>query len=413
MDALNKEMKEMSGDGGGVDTMQRKVKSTGMAFGALGTMIGGAAVLGGITSFGKAAYEAATNYEDLSIQLGVILGDAKQVPAVMAEWKKFSDVTPFEPEQVQKAGKQLLAFGIELDDVIPKMTMLGDISAGSGKDFNELVSIYGKALSKGKVQGEILDMLADATINIIPALAEAMGVADTEVAKLGSEGKISIEIFDKALASMTASGSTYGGMMDKLSQSTAGIMSTMKGAFQGLMKEVGTAFMPMIKELALAAIPAIENAIKNLQPYLAKLPQWFEEAKATALSIFEPLMRIYDALSRILAPIMEAGEGLGIFGNVMTSIMPRFDTIAWALDKLAVALEVVADAGAWVADTWNWAFGLAEDEVEGLSRNSKVYIKEMTSFAQKEFGASAQQVQVAFENSSPAKTHLVGTPRHS
>jgi hypothetical protein len=151
--------------------------------------------------------------------------------------------------------------------------------------------------------------------------------------------------------------------------------------------------MPMIKELALAAIPAIENAIKNLQPYLAKLPQWFEEAKATAMSIFEPLMRIYDALSRILAPIMEAGEGLGIFGNVMTAIMPRFDTIAWALDKLAVALEVVADAGAWVADTWNWAFGLAEDEVEGLSRNSKVYIKEMTAFAQKEFGASAQQVQ--------------------
>jgi tape measure domain-containing protein len=384
---------ESKGAGNNVQQLGGKVGGTASMFASMGAMLGGAAVVGGITALGKAAFQSASQYESLSISLGVLLGDASKVPSVLAEWKKFSDVTPFEPEQVNKAGKALLAFGFEAESLVPLMTKIGDVAAGTGKDFNELAVIYGKAKVAGRLMSEDINQLTEAGIPIMDELAAVLGTTADQVKEMASKGAITFPLFEQAFGRLVGSGGKFGGMMDKLSQSTDGILSTLKGEFDGLLREIGTAFLPVIKELALAAIPAIKNALVSLKPYLAELPAFFERAKATAMSIFEPLMRIYDALSRILAPIMEAGEGLGIFGNVMTAIMPRFDTIAWALDKLAVALEVVADAGAWVADTWNWAFGLAEDEVEGLSRNSKVYIKEMTSFAQKEFGASAQQVQ--------------------
>lgn len=431
-DLMEKELMQASR---GMSDLDKSTKQTGASFGAMAKgmsanvlAIGGSMAVAGIGLLGREAFNAAKDYETLSVQMGVLLGSASKVPAVLAEWKKFSDATPMEPEQINKGGKQLLAFGVAVDDVIPKMRVLGDISSGSGKDFNELIAIFGKAKAAGKVQGEILQQLVEGGINILPEFAKIMGVTQGEVAKLGSEGKLSFEIFDQALRNMTASGSLYGGMMDKLSQSTEGLLSTLKGEFQGILREIGTAFLPVIKELATIAVPALQSALAYLRPYLDQLPVVLGEVMEQGKALFEVLGRILKPLFSIkdsLEPITKGMDGLSIATGDQSKM---WDRLLWALDLVADALEWIDGAittvtDAWarfsenypnvvkginaittaigymtnplsaVKDLWNAVFGGAEEAVGGLAETSKRMIAIASQTLQKEFSATADQVK--------------------
>ena len=57
-------------------------------------------------------------------------GSARIADAFIREMTNFAKNTPFEIGQIETASKQLLAFGIDIQDVLPDMKMLGDIASG-------------------------------------------------------------------------------------------------------------------------------------------------------------------------------------------------------------------------------------------------------------------------------------------
>ncbi len=177
MAAINNMTNAVNGLTGQVDKLGKEGEQAGAqvgragismadAFKMAGVSMGLDAIVSGVMQLGKAAINSAVEYEQLSVSLGVLLGDASKVPAVLGEWKKFSDATPFEPEQVNKAGKALLAFGFESEALVPLMTKIGDVAAGTGKDFNELAVIYGKARVAGTLMSEDINQLTEAGIEV-------------------------------------------------------------------------------------------------------------------------------------------------------------------------------------------------------------------------------------------------------
>lgn len=203
----------------------------------------GAGVAGLLTATGsliKSAAKAGMEYEKLFTSFEVFLGSASKATQVLAQLTQFSVVTPFEPEQVNQAGKALLAFGFSAEQLIPTLSMVGDVAAATGKDFNELAVIYGKARTAGTLYAEDINQLTEAGVPIIQELSKVMKVNEGQIKKLGSEGKIHFAELEKAFASMTSEGGRFFGMMDKQSKTTAGLLSTLSGNVDLIMKAFGT-----------------------------------------------------------------------------------------------------------------------------------------------------------------------------
>lgn len=427
----------------GKESSETTAQTSKMSFGfkdALsfaGVSMGLEAAVQGVIGLGKAAIGSSIEYEQLSISLGVLLGDASKVPGVLDEWKKFSDATPFEPEQVNKAGKALLAFGFETEQLVPLMTKIGDVASGTGKDFNELATIYGKARVAGTLMSEDINQLTEAGIPIMEELAAVLGTSTDKVKKMASEGKITFPLFEQAFGRLTGEGGKFGGMMDKLSQSTGGILSTLKGEFDGFLRTIGDAFLPIIRDLALGAMPLLKAALVVITPVLKAISAIFAGIKSFITPLIPPLEAIWNAFQKIgqaIAPLVEklmpslssdfsiietaAGalalvlEGIGIVINAMAdAVIWAIDTwdrfianspgIAKAIEYITLPLRLLISPLQTVGKLWDDIFGDGGDSVGGLAQKSQSYISELAKVAGKEFGATSQQV-IAFSKTLKA-----------
>lgn len=208
----------------------------------------------GIGQLGAKSIQLAKDYEQTTVAFETFLGSAEKAQVVLGDLEKFSLSTPFEPEQVNEAGKALLAFGVESDKLVPSLQKIGDISAGTGKDFNELAVIFGKAKTQGTLFAEDINQLTEAGVPIIQEFAKQFGVAESEVKKLGSEGKITFDNLEQAFADMTGEGGRFNDLMIRQSSTLGGLASTMNGFINSFLRQIGQFFLPALKELARIAI---------------------------------------------------------------------------------------------------------------------------------------------------------------
>ncbi|MFM9060484.1 MAG: tape measure protein, partial [Bacteroidota bacterium] len=274
-----------------IDGTSKAVQDTTKSVGGLGSILkGAAAAFGGfaigdqIIQFGKGAIEAAGNFQGLQISFETFLGSAEKAQTVLAELQEFSALTPFTGEQVQQAGKALLAFGVASEDLKKTLTEIGDISAGTGKNFNELAVIYGKARTAGVLYAEDINQLVEAGIPVIEEFAKQLGTSPAAVKKLASEGQISFKNLQQAFADLTSEGGRFGGLTEKLSQSLPGRISTLKDNFEQLQRSVGEGLLPVFEGLVDIASNVIEF-FKNIGTF-AKENQTSFRVIAAAVALF-------------------------------------------------------------------------------------------------------------------------------
>lgn len=293
-DVLRGKLTEL-GDSSGVSA--GKMNTLGSSLTSLSTGVGFAMLL-------KNAAQASIKYEQLHISMTVMLGSAAKATETLEKFSKFATATPFTDDQVNQAGKALVAFGVSTDEVIEKMTRIGDISAGVGKDFNELALIYGKAKVAGTLYAEDINQLLEAGIPIMGEFAKQLGTTEGQVKKMASEGKLTFEMFDKAMVSMTESGSKFGGMMDKQSQSIGGKLSTIESNLSNLLKSTGDSMM-------IALTPAV-NVIMTITDALSK---GAKEAGPFA----KTLITVGSGAAGLTVTILALGSGLSALGVTAVS----------------------------------------------------------------------------------------------
>lgn len=280
---LNKSLKSnQSFLSGSVKSLSSLAAVGGAAFTALA--VGAGAVV-------ASGAKMAIGYEQTQVAFETFLGSAEAATATLEKLEKFSTKTPFTPDQVNEAGKALLAFGITTDELIPSLKAVGDISAGTGKDFNELAVIYGKARTAGTLFAEDINQLTEAGIPIIDQFAKQLGVLPAEVKKLSSEGKIGFKDLEQAFADMTGEGGQFFDLMDKQSQTVGGRISTLQGNFGKLQRELGEKFLPVISEV-----------VDNLNTFVQALDldAVFEFFKPVQDELVPALETMFDAISEVV-----------------------------------------------------------------------------------------------------------------
>lgn len=289
---------------GKLNELGNSSESTAGKMTGLGSSLASLATGVGFTMLLKNAAQASIKYEQLHISMSVMLGSAAKATETLEKFSKFATATPFTDDQVNQAGKALVAFGVSTDEVVEKMTRIGDISAGVGKDFNELALIYGKAKVAGTLYAEDINQLLEAGIPIMGEFAKQLGTTEGQVKKMASEGKLTFEMFDKAMVSMTESGSKFGGMMDKQSQSIGGKLSTIESNISSLLKTTGDSMMG-------ALTPAVD--------IIGKITDALSKGAKEMGPFGKTLLTVGTSIAGLTVAILALGSGLSALGVTAVS----------------------------------------------------------------------------------------------
>lgn len=233
---------------GSVSALGRELKKAGGMFRKLGAVgsksfnLSKRAALGIVAVFGAMAASAIrvqAKFETMATSFKVMLRSGNLAADMMERLTEFSVKTPFTPDEIFKAAKTLLGFGVAADDIIGTIQTLGDVSAGSGKDLAELARIYGKVLSLNKIQGEEFQQFASAAIPVIGELKKMLGKTSAEILKMGEKGQITANDMQQAFLRMTGSGGLFENAMAEQSKTLNGLLSTLSGNWDEFQKSLG------------------------------------------------------------------------------------------------------------------------------------------------------------------------------
>jgi len=222
-----------------VEQQTRQTRETISGLGAAVQAVAAVGIGSRLLGAGREMVSLAAQYESTAVSFEVMLGSADRARQVMQSLTEFSNVTPYEPTEVMAAGRSLLAFGFQQQELIGIMRTVGDVASGVGMNFNELAQIVGKNKTQGKVQTEDLMQLAGRGIPIYEELAKVFNTTSSHVRDLASSGSINFSHLQRAFQNMTSQGGKYFGMMDRQSRTAIGLWSTLSGNIDDVKRSFG------------------------------------------------------------------------------------------------------------------------------------------------------------------------------
>lgn len=253
-----------------LDEMERRIKGTASAVVSEGDKIDDTFrnIAAGIT-----AYFGANLIGDLTSQMTQIRGEFQQLEIsfetmlknkaladkLMADVVEFAAKTPFDLQQVATGAKQLLAYGTEVQNIIPTMRQLGDVASGLSIPFSDLVYLYGTSATQGKLMTKDLMQFAGRGIPIIDELSKILKVSKAEVMNLTERGKIGFSELQQVIENLTSSTGMFGGMMEKQAEAINGLRSNLGDAWDQMLNDIGQANEDTIEDTIKTTTSIVEN----------------------------------------------------------------------------------------------------------------------------------------------------------
>lgn len=269
------------------------------------------------------AVSKAADMESIEIAFTTILKSADLAKKTIADLNDFAAKTPYQFDEIAKASKSLLAFGVSAKDLQNELKAIGDISSGVGAPIGEIAELYGKAKVQGRLFAEDINQLTGRGIPIIQELAKQFGVSTEQVRGLVESGKVGFSNLQEAFKSMTSEGGQFNNMMDAQSQSLNGLFSTLKDVGNATMRTIGEQFIPLLKSLVNALIP-----------FLTKIQEWVKEHPKLTTAIV--------LIATTLAFLTFAVTTLTIAWVALTAVsLPLIGTIALIVGGIMLLIGIV------------------------------------------------------------------------
>lgn len=188
------------------------------------------------------------------------------------------------------------------------LKLVADAATIGGTSLNDMGTIFNKVAGTGKIQGEVFAQLGERGIPILQFLSKELGKSTEEVFKMGSEGKINFEMFQRAMESglggaAKSSGDTFSGAM-------ANVMASLGRVGANLM----SGFFPKMA-------PLFQAITKALGPFE-------EQAKGLGAAIADKVNPVIDVLTRVL----ERG-------------LPKFEMVPGVIGPAAAAFAALGASG--------------------------------------------------------------------
>ena len=204
-------------------------------------------------------------FQQTEMAFKTMLQSESKANELMQQMIHTAAITPFGVEDVTEGAKQLLAFNVAAEDVNDTLIRLGDVAAGMGLNLSELVMLYGTTIAIGKMDTMDLYQFLNRGIPIADELAKVMGLdvsnAIAEVKEQLTAGKVTSDIFIKAMQNMTSEGSKFGGLMEAQSHTITGQIRNIEDAIEQMFNELGKSQEGIINK----GLDVVSSLVENWQ----------------------------------------------------------------------------------------------------------------------------------------------------
>ena len=251
MDAATRRTQRFTGDvqaqGGAVDrvfhSLGRSAKaSLQVAATAAAATTVGVAALGKNTLSTGLAYNAMQ--QNANAALKTMLGSQKAVNEQMEKLGKLAQNSPFSKATFISAQQQLIAFGVEVEKVIPLLDAMQNAVAASGggsQQLADLAFVVAQIKAAGKITGQDLIQLGQRGINAAEIIGKAFGKSSAEVKAMISKNQIDA---DQAIDALTKGMmEKFGGATDAIKQQWSGAADRIKAANRDIGADIGKMFI--------------------------------------------------------------------------------------------------------------------------------------------------------------------------
>ena len=193
----------------------------------------------------KQSLQDASQVEIWRISFETMLGSVELAKEKMEEIYEFARTTPFRLPEVVDNTKKLMAMGIESENVIKTMRMLGDVSAGVGVPLWRLALNFGQVKTQGKLTGRELRDFQMAGVDLIGVIAKMEGVTIQQVKAME---EIPFEMVNNAFISMTSEGGKFNNLMGQIAETLPTMLSNFYDKLFKIRVEIGEQLMPVAIE---------------------------------------------------------------------------------------------------------------------------------------------------------------------
>jgi tape measure domain-containing protein len=292
--------------------------------------------LRGVVNVFKSIITEARKLEDAEAAFTPLMGGAAKAKELVNELNITAAKTPYQFQTIQKAVSTLLpVMNSDIKNTIDTFKMLGDTAGGNAQKLESVTRGYTKAMLKGKVDMESLNMIAEAGVPIFNEMASVMGYGKDNMGaffKEISSGKVQTSILTEAFKKMTSEGGIFFEGMIISSRTTSGVLSTLKDNIALTGATLGQSFLPFLKEVALKIIAMtggirewittgdnLSDTLKIIGYSLAGLTSAFL-AYNIATKASAAVIKIMEIAQKGLNTAMKANL-IGIIATIVTAVL--------------------------------------------------------------------------------------------
>ena len=326
---------------------KKSVRGFGKSLMGMKSMLAGVAVAMGaafatrkIVDFIKSSSSAASSIEDLTLQFETLTKSASVTKDLIADMKSDAAKSPLSIEDYAKAGKTLLAFGVEAKDIMPSLRQLGDISMGNAERFGSLSLAFAQTQAAGRLMGQEVLQFVNAGFNPLQQISKKTGESMLVLKKRMEDGAISSREVADAFKAATSEGGLFFKAIERGATTTSGKIAKVKDALLTVRIGFGTGFNAGLK----TALDEMSDGIPKINALATEMGQQLGSAISEAVNgDKERLIKI----GEVIGTAINEGIKIGLMAGSSKIGETVFGTLEAAYNY---ALGSRADKGSQTAD---------------------------------------------------------------
>ena len=313
------------------------------------------------------AYTLAGNLEQADVAFTTMLWGADAAKKMLKDLSDFAANTPFELTGVRQTAKQLLAYGIEANKIIPTLKSLGDVASGLSVPIEQIAYAYGQVRSATKLTWNDLKQFINAGVPIIWELAKNLNVSESAIKDMVSAGKIWFADVEKAFQTMSSEWGKFANLMDAQSNTMMGAWSNLQDAVDSLWETIGSLFTETLRD----AFKWIANMVDGIKerakehPALTKAIVTFVAVAGGAIGILTTLWGVVGILGAAFwaaaGPVLAVVAAVGLLTAGGVALEEALSKDTRVTEKLEEKMNELKKKSSDLDNEWKkWKITLGE-----------------------------------------------------
>ena len=370
--------------------------------------------IGGIIEGGKSR---ATKIENAKFQIKGLLRDyedaQERLDDIMADVNYGVESTAYGLDAAASVAAQLVASGMQAGDGMKAaLRGISGVAAMTNSTYEDIGRIYTTVAGNGRLMGDQLLQLSARGMNAAAVLAKYLGTTEAKVREMTSKGKISFEMFSKAMDD------AFGEHAKDANKTLNGVISNIKAA----LAKIGADFYgPLIaensplvlflnsvreriNEIRKTLTPITKEVTDRINNFITALNKLFTDKNLFGYNpladMAKKIQSIKDVLNGATAPIKKAAEIFDKAGHSLKDYEKLVDEIIYGKWKnQPVRQKLLEEAG------WNYyrAQNMVNERLGSSFRYADKYVQ-----ATEQATTSTTELAVEVENLSDEQMRNMG-----